>query len=794
MEKVNLKLCIMNLFKNPLLRYILIITIGVLVIFPIFCVSFIFPQFVKQLTVSNEDSALRAATHLKNSILKETTQLTKQSISKNLIRKCLSVKEDLNLEKIKIFMDSGEILFSTDPTDIGKFNTHDYFHNHITRGNVLIKTVKKGTTTLENRIVNVEVIETYIPLIHDGIFIGAVEVYYDITQRKAALTKLLIHLKQTILLFAAIIMIVVLSIIFKASQNIIEKELAATSLKNAHAQSEKKVIERTTELKKSNQSLKIKIEEQQHADQALQESEQRYRSLVETSVEAIISINEKMEIIQWNQAASTIFGYFEEETIKKSISLLSSDLYSRILPKKIDILLRTGIPETKSSTIEFEARTKNLDKIPVELSLSAFKKSKNWIITLIIRDISQRKKAELELTHSYETQSIVNILLTESLGDASITVLLERCLTLLLSLPWFAFESKGCIFLVEETPDILIMKVSHGLSDELKTRCSKLPFGECLCGRAALSKKLEFSNHVDEHHTYQFKEMTDHGHYCIPIIAKHKVFGVINIYVKKGHKQNKFEEGFLTAIANTMAGILIQRYGEEEKKKIEEQLRQSQKLESIGQLAAGIAHEINTPIQYIGDNTNFLENAFQDLDTIIKDYDLLLTAAKNGPIDKTTINQIEATIEETDLDFLEQEIPSAIKQSLEGIDRVSKIVTSMKEFSHPGGEEKIFTDINHALYNTLTVANNEWKYVATLTTNFDDSLPLVLCNPGELNQVFLNIIINASHSIADSLRDQPDKKGSILISTLKKGKWAQIKISDTGMGIPQKIQNKYPPS
>ncbi|MGQ9750746.1 hypothetical protein [Desulfosoma sp.] len=101
--------------------------------------------------------------------------------------------------------------------------------------------------------------------------------------------------------------------------------------------------------------------------------------------------------------------------------------------------------------------------------------------------------------------------------------------------------------------------------------------------------------------------------------------------------------------------------------------------------------------------------------------------------------------EAVDLDYLSTEIPRAIEQSLEGVQQVAKIVLAMKEFSHSGHEEKTPTDINRALENTVTVAQNEWKYVADLVTDLDPNLPLVPCIPGEMNQVFLNILVNAAH-------------------------------------------------
>jgi len=227
-----------------------------------------------------------------------------------------------------------------------------------------------------------------------------------------------------------------------------------------------------------------------------------------------------------------------------------------------------------------------------------------------------------------------------------------------------------------------------------------------------------------------------------------------------------------------------------EKLVMERELHQAQKLEAIGQLAAGIAHEINTPIQYVGDNTRFLKESFEDIYPVIKAYEELLSAVKNNRVTTTTIEKVEQTIETADLPYLAEEVPGAIEQSLEGIQRVSKIIRAMRQFSHPGTNRKAFVDINQALENTITVARNEWKYVADLETDFDINIPNVNCLPGEINQVFLNLIINAAQAIGDFTSDGKQGKGKIHISTRKKNKRVFIRIEDSGGGIPETIQHK----
>ncbi len=255
-----------------------------------------------------------------------------------------------------------------------------------------------------------------------------------------------------------------------------------------------------------------------------------------------------------------------------------------------------------------------------------------------------------------------------------------------------------------------------------------------------------------------------------------------------------YEDATITPVVDDNGNItkyLAVKLDVTQQREVENQLQQAQRLESIGQLAAGIAHEINTPTQYVGDNTRFLQEAFTDLMPVLEKTGALVKCMAESA-DEEALGKSEAAaandaIEEADVEYLVEEIPKALTQSLEGIERVAKIVKAMKSFSHPGVEDPTFVNLNEGIENTTTVATNEWKYVAEVELDLDPDLPNVRCVPGQMNQVVLNMIVNASHAIADKIDPNTGEKGKIRIATKGLGEEVEIRISDTGAGIPDEI-------
>jgi signal transduction histidine kinase len=207
-------------------------------------------------------------------------------------------------------------------------------------------------------------------------------------------------------------------------------------------------------------------------------------------------------------------------------------------------------------------------------------------------------------------------------------------------------------------------------------------------------------------------------------------------------------------------------------------------------LAAGIAHEINTPIQFIGDNSRFLQDAFHSLHELIGSYEAVLKSVEEGAGDTSLANEVRTLANAIEIDYLRAEIPKCIKESLEGIERVAKILQALKDFSHPGSSTKERTNINQAIESTLTVARNEWKYVADVILDLEPDLPLVCCLAGAVKQVILNLIVNAAHAISDAGGGDSGGKGKISISTRCENDMVSIRIADTGGGIPAVIRSR----
>lgn len=328
----------------------------------------------------------------------------------------------------------------------------------------------------------------------------------------------------------------------------------------------------------------------------LREKEERYRSLFSSGDDAkFVSELRTGKFIEVNDMACQRLGYTREELLKLSVMDIAVPEESPDSPyfnKKVMEKLLTE----KQAMFEASHTTKSGKRIPVEINSHIFDLKETSVIVSIARDvterklveealqkahdeleervkertsnlsetnkklrieITERKQAEEQLQRNYDTQAVINTLLSFSLEDTTLKEILKQSLDHILSIPWLAFESKGCLFLVEDDSKTLVMKVQSGLEKPLYKECKKIPFGKCLCGRAALTRQIQFAESIDERHEIHYEGMTPHGHYCVPIMYGEELLGILNVYLRAGYQRDQKDEDFLTVVSKTLAGIIV---------------------------------------------------------------------------------------------------------------------------------------------------------------------------------------------------------------------------------------------
>lgn len=366
----------------------------------------------------------------------------------------------------------------------------------------------------------------------------------------------------------------------------------------------------------------------------------------------------------------------------------------------------------------------------------------------------QRIEAEEEIQRNYQIQIALNALLHISLLDISLEDQLKLILDHILSIPWLAFESRGSIFLVEDDPEVLVMKAQNGIADPIQKTCARVPFGRCHCGRAALTREIQFADCLDDRHETRYEGITPHGHYCVPIVYAGRTLGVVNLYLREGHHRDQREEEFLTAVVNTLAGIIQRKKAEEEKEKIQAQLLQAQKMEAIGTLTGGVAHDFNNLLTAIQGYTELAMREVDEADPLYMD----------------------------------------LKQVLRAAGRAAGLTRQLLLFSRKQPMELTPLNINQTVDSLLKMLNRLIGEDIAIKTDLEPDLWTVRANEGKIEQVIMNLAGNA--------RDAMPEGGELIIKTenvtldedyckvipeSRPGKFVYLSVADTGVGMDKEI-------
>ena len=491
----------------------------------------------------------------------------------------------------------------------------------------------------------------------------------------------------------------------------------------------------------------LDITDRKRAEDALRHSETKFRAIYDFTSDAVMLLDQR-GFLDCNHAALAMFGC---PTREEYCSRHPGDMSPPQQPCGTDsttLANRHIAAAMEKGTDRFEwvhRRVDNSETFHAEVLLNAMELDGKRVLQAVVRDITERKRAEDALRASelkYRT-------------------------------------------LVRHIPQRVVYKDRESVF----VSCNDLFARDLGIPAAEIAGKTDFDIHpreLAEKYRADDRRVMDSGE-TLEFEEERAINGVVRT-VFSVRTPVIGEKGEVIGVLVVFTDVTERKRAELALRLAERQLLQSQKLESVGQLAAGIAHEINTPIQYVGDNANFLEQAFRDLAPFLGSHERIVRALRDSP-ESEFAGELERQLQEADVDYLRDEVPRAIGQLTEGVEQVARIVRAMKEFSHPGPVERTFLDLNHAIESTILVSRNEWKHVADLTADLDPALPPVPCLAGEINQVVLNLIVNAAHAIGDVMK-ATGQKGVIHVSTRHHEAWAEIRVRDTGTGIPEAIQSK----
>jgi two-component system, NtrC family, sensor kinase len=505
------------------------------------------------------------------------------------------------------------------------------------------------------------------------------------------------------------------------------REKAESNLRQLNSELEIKIRERTASLKETNRSLSAEIAERKQKDALVH----RLSAAVEQSPASVVITDLSGRIVYVNRKFLELTGYCRDEVVGQNPRILKS---GQTKPEAYQQLWHS-ITAGKEWRGEFCNRKKNGD-LYWEYGLICPIREEDSRIShylAIKEDITERKRAEKELR-----------------------------------LTWFSLENAADGVLWVD-PQAHILYANDSASRVLGLSRQEL---------TSLAIPDIDPNFPRERWSDFWQELKRRRSLTFETQGKHKEGRLLSIEVTASYLEFDGQE-YLFGFARDIS----------ERRMIQAQLQQAQKMESIGQLAAGIAHEINTPTQFVTDNLTFLRDSCTSVNALLDLYRGTIHD-NSGALPPSAVSKVHQAESACDLDFIMAEAPSAIDQALDGAHRVAKIVRAMKEFSHPGSDEKQPADINQAVLTTLTVSRNEWKYVAEVETILQPDLQMVPCHISELNQVLLNLLINSAHAIAEVVGDGATKKGKITIRTTQDAQSTTIAVQDTGAGIRPEIQSR----
>jgi PAS domain S-box-containing protein len=473
---------------------------------------------------------------------------------------------------------------------------------------------------------------------------------------------------------------------------------------------------------------------------------ERYEKLLNASPDAMIYVNRDSEITLVNAQTEKLFGYTQAELLGRKLDMLIPQRFRERHHNFVTDYFESPRVRHMGSNLRIYGQKRDGSEIRVDISLSPIRIEKELFVTAAIRDVTERVQAQEQIERNYHIQRVINAVLKSSLEPIHLNRQLESALDLILSVPYLAFRSKASIYLVEGEPKELVLKAERGMTESERAVCQKVLLGKCLCGKAAATCEVVFTDCVEEDHEIRFEDMFPHGHYCVPIVSGRKSLGVINIYLQEWHQREPAEEGFLSAVANTLAGVIERHLVESEKRGLQEQLVQSEKLAALGRIAANVAHEIRNPLTSIGGFARRLQ--------------------KKAPA---------GTTEREYADFIVSEVTV-----------LENVLRDVLAYSRTSVPKLIKQSIHEVIDATLMMYEEAYEAHGIMVRTVYRDVPAIPIDKEQVKEVIGNLLLNAIDAMPNG--------GTITISTdhalLQDTTYVIVRMIDTGEGIAQEILDK----